>query len=309
MNRIRRWLPAGICASLLVAWLAVAPAAAAAAERVTLTVLATTDLHGNVYPYDYLTGREVQLGLAKAATIIKRVRTTAAHNLLVDCGDTVQGTPLAYVAARFRPHQPHPVIAAMNALGYDAMVVGNHEFNFGLETLWRLKAEAWFPWLAANLSSYYHDSRAFPPYVIREVGGVRVAILGLVTSAVPRWEVAEHYRGYRFHDLLETARRYVPKLRRRADVVLILAHAGLGREPETGKSQARSAEEAVVWDIAEQVPGIDAVIFGHSHSELSGLRVNGALLVQPKYWAQSVAELRITVQRDTPQQPWQVVDK
>lgn len=308
LNRICAWLRAGVCAWLLAGWLVVLPTAAA--ESISLTVLATTDIHAHVYPYDYLTGRQAQLGLAKAATIINRVRTTTPHTLLVDCGDTVQGTPLAYVAARLRPTEPHPVIAAMNALGYDAMAVGNHEFNFALETLWRLKGEARFPWLAANVSSYYHDTRRdFLPYVIREVGGVRVAILGLVTPAVPCWEVTEHYRGYRFHDLVETARRYLPKLRRRADVVLVLAHSGLGRDPETGEPQPCYPGEDAVWDIAEQVPGIDVIIFGHSHGEVSGLRVNGVLLVQPKNWAQSVAELRITLQRDAPRQPWQVVDK
>lgn len=282
----------------------------AAEESVTLTVLATTDLHGNIYPYDYLSGREVSRGLAQVATIVREVRARTPHTLLVDCGDTTQGTPLAYVAARMRSGELNPVVAAMNALGYDAMAVGNHEFNFGLETLWRLKSEARFPWLAANVTSTYHDARrSFAPYVIREVGGVRVAILGMVTPAVPSWEVREHYRGYRFHGLVETARRYIPKLRRRADVVLVIVHSGLGRNPETREPTPGLPGEDAVWDMAEQVPGIDAILFGHSHQELPGLDVNGVRLVQARNWGQSVAELRLRLKREEPRGRWRIVEK
>lgn len=278
-------------------------------ERVTLTVLATTDIHGNIYPYDYLTARSVPRGLAQVATLVKRVRAAEPNTLLVDCGDTTEGTPLAYVAAWHRPTEPNPVVAVMNAVGYDAMAIGNHEFNFGLETLWRLKNEARFPWLAANVAGYRGDSRRrFTPYVIRELGGVRVALLGMVTPAVPRWEVREHYRGYRFSGLVETARRYVPELRRRADVVLIIVHSGLGRDPATGESTPGFPGEDTVWEIAEQVSGIDAIVFGHSHQQLVGLDVNGVRLVQAKNWAQSVAELQITLER-TKAGRWQVVEK
>lgn len=288
-----------------------APASGAgAAESVTLVVLGTTDTHGTIYPYDYLTGRQVPRGLAQVATIVKRVRATEPHTLLVDCGDTTEGTPLAYVAARMRPFEPSPIVGAMNAMGYDAMAVGNHEFNFALESLWRLKSQARFPWLAANVSDTYHDTRrAFVPYVIRTVAGVRVAILGMVTPAIPNWEVRAHYRGYRFRGLVETARRYVPGLRRRADVVLLLVHSGLGRDLVTGEPAPGLPGEDAVWEIAEKVPGIDAILFGHSHQELAGQDVNGVRLVQPKNWAQSVAELRLTLERAGPRERWRVVNR
>jgi len=282
----------------------------AAAETLTLTILGTTDLHGHILPYDYLTGRHMPRGLAQVATIVKRARTENPNTLVVDCGDTTQGTPLAYLSARTRPSDRNPVLAAMNAIGYDAMAAGNHDFNFGLETLWRLKEQAQFPWLAANVSSTYYDSRRrFEPYVIREVAGVRVAILGMVTPVVPSWEVPAHYRGYRFRHVVETAREYVPKLRARADVVLVIVHSGLGRDPTSGESTPGLPGEDAVWELAEKVPGIDAIVFGHSHQELAGLDVNGVRLVQAKYWGQSVAELRIALERSTPQEPWRVVDK
>ncbi|HSC77923.1 MAG TPA: metallophosphoesterase, partial [Candidatus Acidoferrales bacterium] len=103
----------------------------AAPTEVHLTVVATTDVHGNVWPYDYLFARPADRGLAKVSTYVKGVRAQQPNTLLLDCGDTFQGTPLAYLAAAKHPTEPNPTIAAMNAMGYDAMAVGNHEWNFG----------------------------------------------------------------------------------------------------------------------------------------------------------------------------------
>ena len=297
-RRVRR--PGSVCTG--VAWLALLLAAAPvtcgqeSAERVALTILATTDVHGNVWPYDYLQGQDAERGLAKVSAYVRQVRARQPNTLLVDCGDTFQGTPLAYLAAEKHAEEPNPVVAAMNAMGYDAMAIGNHEWNFGLHTLWRLKEEAQFPILGANVASTYHDRlRDFKPYVIRRVGGVRVALLGLVTPSIPRWDPPEHRVGYEFRDSVEVASKLVPQLRRKADVIVVLIHSGLGRDPETGAPVENVyPEENHVWDLAEQVPGIDVIFFGHSHRELAGKVVNGALLVQPKNWARSVAEVELT---------------
>ena len=283
---------------------------AAAAERVTLTVLGTTDIHGNVWSYDYLTARPLERGLAKVAGYVKQVRARQPNLLVVDSGDTFQGTPLAYFAAVKHPQDDNPTVAAMNAIGYDAMACGNHEFNFGLRPLWRIKEQARFPILAANVVAPYGDDvRAFEPYVIRRVGGVRVALLGMVTPAIPYWEPREHYAGYKFRDLVETAKKYVPRLRRQADLVIVLVHSGLGRDERTGAPLTDQLPgEDRAWAIAEEVPGIDAIFFGHSHRELAGKEVNGALLVQAKNWAQSVAEVAFTLEREG-SGPWRVVER
>jgi 2',3'-cyclic-nucleotide 2'-phosphodiesterase/3'-nucleotidase len=277
-------------------------------QTVTLTVLATTDVHGNVWPYDYLRAQPAEGGLAKVSSYVKSVRARQSHTLVVDCGDTFQGTPLAYLYAA-QSLAANPVVAAMNAIGYDAMAVGNHEFNFGLHTLWRLKEQARFPLLGANIVSTYHDHvRDFEPYVIREVGGVRVAFLGLVTPTIPYREPPENRAGYEFRGLVETARRYVPELRRKADLVILAVHAGLGRNPDTGEPLAGAGpSEDSVWDIAEAVPGIDAIVFGHSHQELAGKEVNGVLLVQAKNWARSVAEIDFVLKREG--ERWRVTER
>ena len=310
-RRVRR--PGSVYAG--VAWLALLLAAAPvtcgqeSGERVALTILATTDVHGNVWPYDYLQGQDAERGLAKVSAYVRRERARQPNTLLVDCGDTFQGTPLAYLAAEKDTGEPNPVVAAMNAMGYDAMATGNHEWNLGLHTLWRLKEEARFPILGANVVSTYHDRlRDFRPYVIRRVGGVRVALLGLVTPSIPRWDPPEHRVGYEFRDPVEVASKLVPQLRRKADVIVVLIHSSLGRDAETGAPVENIyPEEDRVWDLAEQVPGIDVIFFGHSHRELAGKVVNGALLVQPKNWAQSVAEVELTLARDN--HGWRIVDR
>ncbi|MBI2956333.1 MAG: 5'-nucleotidase C-terminal domain-containing protein [Acidobacteria bacterium] len=296
-----------VLASLLLVCVLAGPAGAQ--ESVTLTVLATTDVHGHVWPHDYLAGRGAERGLAKVSSYVKSVRARQPHTLLLDCGDTFQGTPLAYLYAEKHTREANPVAAAMNRMGYDAMAVGNHEWNMGLATLWRLKEQARFPILGANVVSTYHDSlRDFEPYVIRRVGGVRVAILGMVTPAVPRWDPPEHRAGYEFRDLVETAKRLVPGLRRRADVVILIVHSGLGRREETGEPLANIyPEEDRVWDIAEQLPGLDVILFGHSHRELAEKLVNGVLLVQAKNWAQSVAEVELRLTREG--QGWRLAEK
>jgi 2',3'-cyclic-nucleotide 2'-phosphodiesterase (5'-nucleotidase family) len=280
-------------------------------QRVRLTMLATTDVHGNIWPYDYLRARPAERGLAKVASYVKQVRARQPNTLVLDCGDSFEGTPIAYLYAEKHTEEPNPVVATMNAIGYDAMAVGNHEFNFGLWTLWRLKEQAAFPILGANIVSSYHDPvRTFEPYIIRTVGGVRVAILGLVTPGVPYWDPPEHRTGYEFRDLVETAKHYVPELRRKADLVILLVHSGLGRDPDTGEPEPGDAPgEDRVWDIADQVPGIDAIFFGHTHRELAGKEVNGTLLVQARNWAHSVAQVDFALERDTAEGPWHVTKR
>src|ERR1700681_4512066 len=156
------------------------------AARVKLSVLATTDLHGNMYPVDYYLDKPANRGLAKIATLIRAARTANPNNLLIDCGDTIQGTPLEYVYQTFvhtghmpvkltfpgGPFQHDPMMLAMNAIGYDAMVLGNHEFNYGLKNLDRARSEAHFPWLSANTELAGGEGKAFARYLVKTLAGV-----------------------------------------------------------------------------------------------------------------------------------------
>ena len=294
----------------------------AAGQPVTVTLLATTDLHGNLTPVDYVTGKPVARGLAKIATLIREARAENANTLLIDCGDTIQGTPLEDVyqsVARtgadpvgHRPPTPlagDPMMRAMNLLGYDAMTLGNHEFNAGLANLAQARRDANFPWISAN-TTFARDGaeRAFAGYIVKTVGGVKVAVIGITTPVIPIWERAQNLGAYRFGPPIEAVRAAVANLasEERPDVIVVAAHSGLGRNLQTGA--AEEPAENVVYQLAEQAPGLDAIVFGHSHSQLEGQLVGKVLLVQPKNWGASLARIDITLERQA-SGGWAVVSK
>ncbi|HTQ86725.1 MAG TPA: bifunctional UDP-sugar hydrolase/5'-nucleotidase [Candidatus Solibacter sp.] len=283
----------------------------AGAARVPLTLLARTDLHGHVFPLDEETGEPANLGLAKIATLVAQERAAHPHTLLFDCGDTTQGTALAYLAATRYAAQPNPVIAAMNAMGYDAMAVGNHDFNFGLSHLAKIRREARFPILGANVQTAADaPGNPFPAYVIRTVAGVRVGIIGVVTPGIARGEIPENYRGYRFRPIVEAVEQAAAELRPKVDLLVLLAHSGLGRDAAaaSGTPPREENPENAMIDVATHVPGVDVILFGHTHQELGERFINGVLLAQAKFWGQSLAEAEIEME-STSANSWRVVSK
>jgi 2',3'-cyclic-nucleotide 2'-phosphodiesterase/3'-nucleotidase len=300
-SRIARVLPLLAACALSLAG-SIGQAQQHAPGRIHLTILGTTDIHGNLLPEDYYANRPANRGLVKIASLVKQIRATEPNTLLLDSGDTIQGTPLAFYFARKDTSPPNPTIAVMNAMHYDAAACGNHEFNFGEEVLWKAKREARFPILAANMKQDYKGgTEFFQPYIIKKMGGVRVAIVGFVTPGVPRWEIPAHYKGYQFEQIVEAARRVIPEVRKKADLVVVIAHSGLGRDPKLDKPSDATDEitgENVIYALAEAVPGIDVILLGHTHREVAQEVVNGVLLVQARNWAQSLARVDVEMERD-----------
>lgn len=280
--------------------------------QVTLTLLSTTDSHGHLLAWNELTNRPTNEGMTKIATLIRQIRQTTPNALLLDCGDTTEGTPFAYYFAVLDTQVPNPEIAAFNALHYDAMAVGNHEFNFGEQEMWKAKGESHFPWLAANLKeTYSRGVKYIPPYVIKKVSGIRVGIVGFVTPGVPRWEIPAHYAGYTFEPIVEAARRVIPEVRAKSDLVVVIMHSGLDRNPETGRPTYGGVQlegENAALETAQQVPGIDVLFYGHTHEEMPKLMMNGVLMAQAKNWGGSLARADITMERDTSGK-WTVASK
>jgi len=287
----------------IVLLLATAATRAQARETVTVTILATTDLHGFLYPYDYFTRQPSARGLAAAAALVEKVRRETPHTLLVDCGDTIQGSPLESVhQAAVRAgttDASDPMMLAMNALGYDAMVVGNHEFNYGLRNLEAARSVARFPWLSANTRSEV-GAPAFPPYLVKVVAGVKVAVVGITTAAIPEWEKPENVRGLAFHAPEEGLRRALAALESEdPDVVVAAVHGGIDRDPETGAARpGEKPGENPAWTLAERFPRLAAIVYGHSHQREEGRRVNGVLLVQPRNWGMEVARVDLALERE-----------
>lgn len=287
------------------------PARIPEASRVSLTLLATTDLHGHVFPEDGDTGGPANLGLAKIATLISRERSARQNALLFDCGDTTQGTALAYLAATQYAAQPNPVIAGMNLLRYDAMAIGNHDFNFGVAHLEKIRREAEFPILGANVEKLPGATvKPFPAFLVRNVAGIRVGIIGVVEPGVARVEIPENYRGYRFRPITETVEEAAAELRPKVDLLVLLAHSGLGREgptPGPGAADQGIPDNAMI-EVANRVPSLDVILFGHTHLEVGERIINGVLLSQAKFWGQSLAEAKIEMER-TGEGPWHVASK
>jgi len=290
------------------------------AETARVTVLATTDLHGYLYPYDYFTSRPAERGLAKIATLVRAVRAEDPRAILIDCGDTIQGSPLeGLYQARVRDGRPFPGLAAglppdpmmlaMNELGYSAMVLGNHELNFGLGNLAKARGAARFPWISANTVAAGGAAR-FEGHVMVQAGAIRVALIGITTPAIPHWEKPENYRGYRWMDGVEAARQAVQRVRgERPDLVIAAMHSGLDRDAATGVARGSHLPgENVAYQVASRVPGIDAVVFGHTHLELPTATVNGVLMAQPRNWGMSLARLDFVLER-AEVGPWRVAAK
>ncbi|UNO42655.1 5'-nucleotidase C-terminal domain-containing protein [Streptomyces sp. MST-110588] len=278
-------------------------------RRYTFTVMGTTDLHGNVFNWDYATDAEFDdkdhndVGLAKISTLVSRIREEKGrrNTLLIDAGDTIQGTQLAYYYAKVDPITKaggpvHPMAQAMNAIGYDAAALGNHEFNYGIPVLRKFERQCRFPLLGANAVDARTLRPAFAPYVIKRLctphgREVKVAVLGLTNPGIAIWDKAHVQGKLAFPGLEEQAAKWVPRLRSMgADVVVVAAHSGASGTSSYG-DQLPYVENAAAL-VAERVAGIDAILVGHAHVEIPERRVKNAqtgrevVLSEPLKWGQ-----------------------
>ncbi|MFD9979889.1 bifunctional metallophosphatase/5'-nucleotidase [Streptomyces massasporeus] len=279
------------------------------AKRYAFTVLGTTDLHGNVFNWDYFTDKEFDdkdhndVGLAKVSTLVNRVRAEkgSRNTLLIDAGDTIQGTQLSYYYAKVDPITAkggpvHPMAQAMNAMEYDAAALGNHEFNYGIPVLRKFEQQCRFPLLGANALDAKTLRPAFAPYSMHRLRtphgrDVKVAVLGLTNPGIAIWDKANVQGKMTFPGLEEQAAKWVPKLRSMgADVVIVSAHSGSSGTSSYG-DQLPYIENAAGL-VAEQVPGIDAILVGHAHTEIPEYFVTNkktgkqVVLSEPLKWGQ-----------------------
>ncbi|MFJ5548364.1 bifunctional metallophosphatase/5'-nucleotidase [Streptomyces sp. NPDC093225] len=278
-------------------------------KRYAFTVMGTTDLHGNVFNWDYFTDKEFDdkahndVGLAKISTLVEQVRAAKGrrNTLLIDAGDTIQGTQLSYYYAKVDPITArrgpvHPMAQAMNAIGYDAAALGNHEFNYGIPVLRKFEEQCDFPLLGANALDAKTLRPAFAPYSMHRLRtpcgrDVKVAVLGLTNPGIAIWDKANVQGKMTFPGLEEQAAKYVPRLRSMgADVVIVSAHSGSSGTSSYG-DQLPYIENAAGL-VAEQVPGIDAILVGHAHTEIPEYRVKNkatgkdVVLSEPLKWGQ-----------------------
>ncbi|MEV0638467.1 5'-nucleotidase C-terminal domain-containing protein [Streptomyces sp. NPDC050619] len=273
----------------------------------SFSILGTTDLHSHVFDWDYYTDAAYQdskgnsVGVARVATLVKQQREAKGeeHVLLVDAGDIIQGTSLAYYYARVEPitgedAPQHPMAVAMNHMRYDAAALGNHEFNYGIDVLRKFESQCRFPLLGANALDAKTLRPAFQPYTVKRIRvpgapDIKVGILGLTNPGIALWDKDNVSGKMVFPGLVEQAKKYVPRLRALGcDVVFLTDHSGL--DGSTSYGDALPYVENASNLVAEQVPGIDAILVGHTHVEVSSYTVKNAetgedvLLSEPYCW-------------------------
>lgn len=262
----------------------------------TITILQTSDLHGHIFPLHYSTNNFAHVGLGKVATIVQGERKIDPDLLLIDTGDAIQGTPLAYYYAKFSANDMHPVIRILNELSYDAAVVGNHEFNYGLPMLQQVVKDSRFPWLSGNILCENTMQPAFgKPYIVRNIEGVKIAVLGVTTHYIPNWEKPEHIANLTFKDCLEKTKKWVTFIQKfeQPHALIVAYHGGFERDLQTGEPTESLTGENQGYALCEQIEGIDVLLTGHQHRELAGA-ISGVAIAQPACFGQFVSKIVLT---------------
>ncbi len=275
-------------------------------DTARIVVVATTDVHGRVTHWDYESDREAPWGLTRAATVLDSLRRVyPGQVILVDAGDLLQGNPFAAYFATVRRVDRHPIVEAMNALGYDAVVPGNHDFDFGLEFLERASAGAKYSIVAGNVFRLPRRSFLYLDGAIVERGTVRVGVAGFTTPGVMIWN-GGHLRGrVVVEPILKHADRSLRDLEGRgAHLKLVLIHSGL--DGESSYDTLGVGAENVAATLAGLAVRPDLVVVGHSHRRLRDSVIAGVHFVQPDPWARSVSVMQVVLTGDSAAGRWRV---
>lgn len=264
-----------------------------AAETKTIRIIGTSDLHGKFMPWDYaLNAASTSGSVAQLATAIAQYRTEAT--LLVDAGDTIQDNSADIFVYN---EDVHPMIQAMNALGYEVYVTGNHEYNYGMDIVRKTIADV----NATVLTGNVYDETGEPiadGYAIFDVDGVRVAVIGMVTPNITRWD-AVNLAECTVTDPLEETRATIDAIKGQYDVLVGVFHMGIENEYGVANSG--------VEDILNACPEFDVMVSSHEHAQIPGRDINGVLVVQNKNMAQTMAVIDLTLEKDG--DGWKVVGK
>ncbi|MCM1519331.1 MAG: bifunctional metallophosphatase/5'-nucleotidase [Lachnoclostridium sp.] len=269
-------------------------------KEVNLTIVQTTDVHGNYFPYDFINRRPSDGSMARVATYVKALRDSLGSDnlILLDNGDILQGQPAVYYYNFIDTVTPHLTARILNYLGYDAETIGNHDVETGHKVYDRYRSQLSMPLLGANVIDKSTGKPYLTPYIIIERDGVKIAVLGLLTPAIPAWLPETLWDGLDFEDMVSSARRWVPEIREKhnPDLVIGLFHSGRDAAKTTGKYR----ENASLL-VAREVPGLDAVLFGHDHTRYDSTLENVAgetvMTLNPANNATSVAQLDIKVKK------------
>ena len=266
-------------------------------QEVKLKLVQTSDVHGNYYPYDFIVDRDAAGSLSLVCSSVRQERRTYGDRLvLLDNGDILQGQPTAYYYNYMDTTSVHLCADMMNFMGYDAGNMGNHDVETGRTVFDRWASDCRFPILGANIVDVATGQPHFKPYVVLQRGGVKVAVLGMITPAIPAWLSENLWRGLRFDDMEETARRWMQVIREREkpDVVVGIFHSGRNAYVMNGKYNENASA-----DVARRVPGFDVVMMGHDHAlaceKVVNVEGDSVLIINPANNASIVSAVDVTL--------------
>ena len=277
------------------------------AKEVEIKIYQTSDVHGSYFPYDFITGQPLPGSLARVSTVINKAREKYGDNvLLIDNGDILQGQPTVYYYNYIDTVSPHITSEIMNYMKYDAGNVGNHDVETGRVTLDRWTSQCEMPVLGANIIDTATGKPHLKPYEVFERDGVKIAILGMITPAIPAWLPQTLWNGLTFEDMEMTARKWIPVIKETEDpdVIIGLFHAGQDGNVLIDYKENPSLE------IARNVPGFDLVLIGHDHrrdmKNVVNVEGDTVLVMNPANNAEFVTDVTMTFNIDD---SGKVVDK
>ena len=253
------------------------------AKEIDIQILATSDLHGKFYPYDYAINEESKSGsLTQIATAVKKYRTD--NTIIVDVGDTIQDN----YSEMFFKDKIHPMMLAMNEIGYDIWAIGNHEFNYGVENLKNIMKQSTSKVLIGNL--YNPDGTSFADsYIVIEKDGVKIGVIGMCTPNITKWD-SVNLKDYIVTDPVEETKKIVKDLRDKVDILIATVHMGEENEYDVPNSGAN--------DLANACPELDLIIAAHEHKLVEETYVNNVLIVENKSSGATMSKVNIVVEKD-----------
>ena len=270
-------------------------------QIVTLNILLTSDIHGTVYPIHYQDNSKAEIGLAKISTLIKKERSQNTNVLLIDNGDFIQGTPFTYHYATYEKDMENPMSLLANYLEYDIAIIGNHEFNYGMDILNNAVATANFPYLSANILDKNRKEPYFgKPYITKHIeSNIKIAILGVTTHYIPHWEQAHHIKDLQFEDAFETTKKWVSYIRKheKPDLLVVAYHGGFERDLQTGVPTEVLTGENQGYAMCHEIEGIDILLTGHQHREIAHTVINGVTILQTGCNGHSVGKVTVTFEK------------
>ncbi len=268
-------------------------------DKVTLTIIQTTDIHGTLFPYDFIEQKEMTNSLASIYTYVKEIRSNNPEGVvLLDNGDYLQGQPTVYYYNFEDTVSSHLGADIFNFMQYDAAVVGNHDIETGHSVYDRFRKEIKMPYLAANAIDIKTGEPYFDAYTIIERQGIKIAILGMITPGIPNWLPESLWSGMEFTDMIETAKKWIPLIQENEnpDLIIGLFHAGIDHTYNNATGTEFMNENATRL-VAEKVPGFDIVMAGHDHKKYNEkiVNVNGdtVILLDPRSHARAIASVEI----------------